>query len=135
MKRTAVFVAALSLCFVPLHLSACPPYRTDHPAINQSVPSVPHNTQDKGIRTYVIRVIDTQSKAPVNKAKISVQLDDSAKTKWGGYTDSKGLFQFKWLTTTQSVKAHISIEAQGFMTLDDYNVLMEDRVIPLTRAD
>jgi hypothetical protein len=134
MKRSAAFLAALLMEFVPLN-PPVPASSGNHPATAQSSPSDSHISGQKGTRTYLIRVIDTQSKAPVSKVKITVLLDDSAKTKWTGYTDSKGVFQFKWHAIAQSVKAHISIQAKGFMTLDDYNLLIEDRVIPLNRAD
>jgi hypothetical protein len=95
----------------------------------------PATTQKKSTRLYVIHVIDISSKAPISNAKVTVELDNAAKTKWTGSTDAKGLFQFRWDAVTASVKAHISVQAQGFSSLDDFNLLMEDRVFELTKAD
>jgi hypothetical protein len=135
MKRIACFLSVLSMGVAASHLLASRLASGNRPAIQQSFPTPSHTSGEKETRTYLIRVIDTQSRAPVAKAKITVQLDDPAKTKRSGYTDSNGVFQFKWDAIARSVKTHISIEARGFMALDDYSLLIEDRVIPLNRAD
>ena len=84
---------------------------------------------------HVIRVVEARSKAPVARAKVSVELENPAKTKWEGQTDSKGLFTFICEMPNGSVKAHTSVDATGYWSLVDYFPLAEERVIELTRTD
>jgi hypothetical protein len=94
------------------------------------------NLQGKNIaRIYVIRVIDGTSRRPVPKASVTVELASSSKTKWEGRTDSEGVFAFTWEVNTGFVKGHIVVQAPGFWTVDDYNVVVEERIIPLKKED
>ena len=96
-------------------------------------PEIPQDK--KATRVYVIRVIDAKSKSPVAKANVTVELADSSKTKWQGRTDSKGVFRFTWAPTARFIKAHISVQAPGFWTVDDANALVEERIIQMNRGD
>jgi hypothetical protein len=84
---------------------------------------------------YVIKVVDGKSKEPVAKANVTVELVNTARTKWGGHTDAKGAFTFMWEPNTRSTKAHISIQAPGFWSVDDDNVLADERIFQLKRDD
>lgn len=128
MKNLFLPLAATILCFVSaLGLQA--------PANKQRLSQPTTGTPDpqKKTKLYIIRVIDSASRTPINKAKVMVELDNLAKTKWTALTDTNGFFEFKWDAVAPAVKAHISIQAHGFASLDSYNVLIEDRIISLTR--
>ncbi|HEY6252022.1 MAG TPA: hypothetical protein VI685_18860 [Candidatus Angelobacter sp.] len=128
MKQTILSLAPLLL------------WATLSPGLQQSPPAKhtqapPDASQQKNTKLYIIRVIDTLSKKPVTKAKITVELDNTAKNKWTGITDSNGFFQFKWDAMKPGVRARISIEARGYASLEDYNLLMEDRLIELHKIE
>ncbi len=100
----------------------------------QTAPSsVNDNSSQKKTKPYIIRVIDNGSKTPLAKAKITVELENDAKTKWTGITDENGVFQFKWDAVTPRIKSHTSVEARGYTSVDDFEPLIEDRIIGLTR--
>ena len=95
----------------------------------------PNELQEKKpAKVYLIRVVD-ESKNPVVKAKVTVELANNTKAKWQGDTDSEGIFKFTWEPTNRPVQAHISVEAPGFWSVDDYNALAEDRLFQLKRSD
>lgn len=128
MKKLFLPLAAIILCLVSaLGLQA--PAHKQH----RSQPTTGTPDTQKKTKLYIIRVIDSASRTPINKARVTVELDNPAKTKWTGLTDANGFFEFKWDVVTPAVKAHTSIEAHGFASLDSYNVLIEDRIISLTR--
>lgn len=97
--------------------------------------SAPDKRQQSKTRLYIVRVVDLSSKNPIGKAKITVELENLAKNKWSGSTDSNGLFQFKWDAAAGSIRAHISIQARGYTLLDEYSPLVEDRLIQLSKAE
>ena len=97
------------------------------------VPDDHQGNQTQGL--HVIRVIDAVSKVPVAKAKVTVELENPAKTKWEGHTDGKGVFTFICELPNGSVKAHTSVDAPGFWSLVDYFPLIEERVLALNRTD
>ncbi|HEY6350544.1 MAG TPA: hypothetical protein VI636_14145 [Candidatus Angelobacter sp.] len=122
MKRIFLPLAAISLCS-----AAASGFQ--HP-----LKPNPNNAQQESTKLYIIRVIDAASKRPVVKAKIAVELENLAKSKWSGLTDPNGFFQFKSELMRPNVKARISIEARGYASLEDYGLLIEDRLIELHRT-
>lgn len=83
-------------------------------------------------RTYVIRVIDSTSRQPISHAKVWVEIGDPPE-KRNGYTNERGAFSFQWRIAPQGTKSHITVECQGYTTVDDSRVLIEDRIIQLTK--
>jgi hypothetical protein len=96
----------------------------------------PESQDKKATRVYVIRVIDEISGRPVTKAVVTVELlAMSDKSKWLGRTNSRGVFTFTWEPNTRSVRAHILVQAPGFWSVDDDNVLVEERIIQLKKEN
>lgn len=131
MKSVFLSLTAISLyCFAASGLQA--------PANNYRQPptrsaATADDSPQKKTKLYIIRVIDSASRTPIDKAKVRVELDNSAKTKWTGFTDANGFFEFKWNAITPRIKAHTSVEARGFASLDDFQPLIEDRIIGLSK--
>jgi hypothetical protein len=78
----------------------------------------------------VVRVIDSGSRKPIPHAKVWVEIGDTG-TARNGYTDDRGAFTFSW--RLGSPETHITVEAPGYMTVEDYHTLIEDRMIQLTK--
>lgn len=109
----------------------------DKPTSAGPTPAAPKTVPDNALQTtrlYLIRVIDATSNAPIHKARIKVELIIPSKTNWTGVTDSRGFFQFEWDAIPRSVKTHMSVQASGFSSLDEYSLLLPDKLITLNRA-
>jgi hypothetical protein len=119
----AITMAGARLWRVSLHSILLPVPRSDRAS-----------AQDKNLRIYVIRVIDATSGTPIRKADVVVELQNN-KTQWRGQTDALGIFHFTCEPPRRPAPVHISIQAPGYWTLDDYNVLLEERVMHLRKAD
>lgn len=106
------------------------------PAASDSISNIPNprwGSADLRTRTYVVRVIDVVSKEPISHAKVWVEIGDLAE-KRNGYTDEKGAFKFTWRVAPNRTRAHITVEAQGYMTVESFSILIEDRMIPLAKT-
>lgn len=132
--KSMLALAASSALFilVPLTILIAHDSRAT-PAINTPVRETRQEKRSKGL--HVVKVIEAESGSPVPKATVAVELEDSSKRKWAGSADSNGVFVFTCELANGSVKAHISIEATGFWTLDDHFPLVEARIIQLRKAD
>ena len=119
-KRIVLFISISLVVLVPLIILSSP-----RPETRQAIAP----------RIFQIKVIDAVSGAPIGKADVTVEVQNSSKTKWTGRTDSKGIFSFTCGLANGSVRAHLSIEATGYWVLDDYFPLSEERVIELKKAD
>jgi hypothetical protein len=87
-------------------------------------------------RTYIVRVVDSASKAPktpISHAKVLVEIGDPPQTRKSGYTDARGAFSFTWQSSGSTTKTHITVEAPGFVLIEDFSNLIEERVIELNR--
>lgn len=132
---TASFLAAMALALIASGSDARSLQMPTSAAAEQQTPSATDDSKQNPTRLYVIRVIDGTSRSPVKKAKVWVELENRAKTRWAGSTDSNGIFQFRWDASPGHVRAHIEIRAPGYMTLVDRDLLMEDTLIDLNKAD
>lgn len=120
MKAIKISITAVSL--LCLLLATC-----------ASKPRIQANATKPGTMVYFLRVVDRRSQAPVNQAKISVELNTAAKPHWSGVTDVGGFFQFTWDANHGSIQAHISVQAPGFASFDQNRSLIPDRLIELNR--
>lgn len=82
-------------------------------------------------KTYVIRVVAADSKTSVVHAKVQVQIPGASSKH--GLTDEAGIFWFTWDSPAKPVRVHISVQAQGFLPVDDFRKLAKDTLIPLSR--
>jgi predicted carbohydrate-binding protein with CBM5 and CBM33 domain len=129
-KRLFLSFTAISLyCLLASGIQA----QVTHAQPQTASSTVADDPSQQKTKVYIIRVIDNGSKTPVAKAKISVELENDAKTKWTGTTDENGVFQFRWDAITPRIKSHTSVEAHGYTSIDDFEPLIEDRIIGLTR--
>jgi len=129
----SIFLSFTAISFSCLFASAIWAQASKH-AQTQTAPSNLTDTPSpQKTKAYIIRVVDNGSKTPVAKAKITVELEDDAKTKWNGTTDENGIFQFRWLAITPHIRTHTSVEAHGYSFVEDFEPLIEDRIISLTR--
>ena len=128
----------LLLSFAGILLSCLPASEVHAQANKHAQHQTPTNnaidSQQNKTKPYIIRVIDSDAKTPIPKAKITVELENETKTKWTGLTDPNGVFQFKWDAITPRLKAHTSVEAHGFTSVDNFQPLIEDRIIGLTKV-
>lgn len=131
LKFVLLSLTAISLCCLAAFGFQVPANEFHQPP-TRSVGTA-DDSQQKKTKLYIIRVIDSASRTPINKAKVTVELENSAKTKWTGLTDANGFFEFKWNAVTPRIKAHTSVEAPGFASLDDFQPLIEDRIIALSK--
>ncbi len=132
--RSAGSAKAQSAAFIP-EISDLRSQAAERPewGLTANLPPVPTYQEEKPTRLYVIRVVDSVSKDPITHAKVRVEIGDPPK-KRNGYTDSQGFFSFTWELTKTHPKSHVSVEAPGYTTIDDFGPLIEDRLIQLTKA-
>jgi hypothetical protein len=132
LKSMLLSLTAISLCCLTASGFQAPANEYRQPPTRSA--GTTDDSQQKKTKPYIIRVIDIDSKSPIAKAKVTVELENDAKTAWTGLTDSNGVFQFKWDAITPRIKAHTSVEARGFASLDDFQPLIEDRIIGLSKV-
>lgn len=132
MNLSKIVLAISSLLLIPVSLTAigqssgAPQPKTQASEASQDAPSKK--------TTHTIKVVDRDSQSPVVKARVIVELQNPSKTRFQGRTDSNGTFAFTCDLPNRSVKTQISIRADGFSSLSEFDFpLSEARVIELTK--
>ena len=85
-------------------------------------------------QVYAVRVIDSQSRRPISNAKVWVEIGDPSQQR-NGYTDSRGIFSFRWRLAANRTKVNITTESQGYATAKAVGTLVDERVIQMTKAN
>jgi hypothetical protein len=83
-------------------------------------------------RTYVLHVVDS-SNAPILNASVYIESGDSPLAR--GKTNPGGIFAFVGQLSSRYTQVHVSVHAAGYVPLDEYSPLIEERIIHLSKAN
>ena len=84
------------------------------------------------MRTYTVRVIDA-SDAPIPNANVLIEAGGTSLAR--GKSNLAGVFAFAGPLSSQYTRVHVSVHAPGFMALDEYSPLIEERIIHLSKTN
>jgi hypothetical protein len=76
--------------------------------------------------------MDSASKQPISHAKVWVEIVAPPEHR-NGYTDSNGVFRFSRRLAANRTKATVRVESEGYRTVQNVSLLIDRRLIELTK--